>query len=112
MRKINIDVLFLIVVLLLQSCRINDCDDPIDEFNPTPYNLLIPSSLPPIDIPIDNPLTEEGVALGRRLFYEPLLSGNGSQSCSSCHLQMTGFSDPNQLSFVTVNLIKPSKEVF
>lgn len=98
MRKINLNVLFLILVLLLQSCRINDCDDPIVEFNPTPYNLVIPSSLPPIDIPIDNPLTEEGVALGRRLFYEPLLSRNGSQSCSSCHLQMTGFSDPNQFS--------------
>ncbi|MBL7815024.1 MAG: c-type cytochrome [Saprospiraceae bacterium] len=38
-----------------------------------------------------NPLTIEKVELGRRLFYEPLLSRDGTISCASCHLSYTGF---------------------
>lgn len=40
-----------------------------------------------------NPLSEEGVALGRKLFYDPILSGNNTISCGSCHHQGKGFSD-------------------
>ncbi len=46
------------------------------------------------NIPYDNPLTVQGVALGRALFYEQALSGNGSMACSSCHAQAFAFSDP------------------
>ncbi len=45
-------------------------------------------------IPEENPLTEEGVALGRRLYYDPKLSVNGpltGHSCSSCHQQEKSF---------------------
>lgn len=45
------------------------------------------------NIPADNPLTREGVALGRRLFYEPLLSANNKISCGSCHRQQLAFTD-------------------
>lgn len=38
-----------------------------------------------------NPLTEEGFQLGRKLFYDPILSRDSTISCSSCHLQATGF---------------------
>jgi cytochrome c peroxidase len=38
-----------------------------------------------------NPLTEEGFQLGRKLFYDPILSKDSTISCSSCHLQQTGF---------------------
>lgn len=38
-----------------------------------------------------NPLTAEGIALGRRLFYEPLLSRDSTVSCSNCHLSFTAF---------------------
>ncbi|MCX6190095.1 MAG: c-type cytochrome [Bacteroidetes bacterium] len=41
----------------------------------------------------DNPLTVQGIALGRRLFYDPLLSGNNKQSCGSCHIQKYAFSN-------------------
>lgn len=44
-------------------------------------------------IPDSNPLTPEKIALGRRLFYEPKLSANETQSCSSCHDQAKAFSD-------------------
>ena len=65
-------------------------------FHTQPYNLILPKGFPQLIIPEDNPLTEEGVALGRRLFYDPILSGNLSQSCSSCHKQEAAFSDPGK----------------
>jgi cytochrome c peroxidase len=75
------------------------CDKGEDETPAaTPYNLVIPEGLPPMNIPSTNPLTVEGVALGKRLFYDPILSGDNTQSCASCHLQEYGFTDPNQFS--------------
>lgn len=44
-------------------------------------------------IPDDNPLTEAGVALGKQLFFDPLLSVDSTVSCSSCHLPGRAFSD-------------------
>ncbi len=44
-------------------------------------------------LPPDNPLTQESVELGRRLFYDPVLSANNSVSCSTCHLQHLAFTD-------------------
>jgi len=44
-------------------------------------------------VPVDNPLTEEAVELGRRLFYDPHLSANGKVSCSTCHIQRLAFTD-------------------
>jgi len=61
-------------------------------FDDTPYDLSIPV-FPPINIPEDNLLTEQGVLLGRMLFYEKRLSKDNLQSCASCHQQENGFSD-------------------
>jgi len=88
--------------LLTVSVAVSSCKpdpDPVD-YVTTPYVLNIPQGLPPMDsfIPADNPMTVEGVALGRKLFYDPILSGDNSQSCSSCHVQEKGFSDPDQFS--------------
>ena len=52
-----------------------------------------PHGLPPIPVPADNPLTEETIALGRRLYYDPQLSGDGTISCASCHAPQYSFSD-------------------
>ncbi|MCB0479479.1 MAG: cytochrome-c peroxidase, partial [Crocinitomicaceae bacterium] len=45
-----------------------------------------------------NPMTVEGVALGRKLFWEPMLSGNNTMSCGTCHAPQAAFSDTNQFS--------------
>ena len=65
---------------------------------PTPYDLVIPPFFPPMDVPADNPLTVEGVKLGRMLFWETALSSDRSMSCGSCHLPAHSFSDPAQYS--------------
>ncbi len=68
------------------------------KYNPTPYQLEIPSHFPDMPIPEDNPMTEEGVLLGRMLFYDKTLSLDYTISCGSCHAPDAGFSDPNQYS--------------
>jgi cytochrome c peroxidase len=44
-------------------------------------------------VPADNPLTPPKVALGRRLFFDPRLSADGTVSCASCHKPEMGFAD-------------------
>ncbi|MDR0801002.1 cytochrome c peroxidase [Fluviicola sp.] len=67
-------------------------------YDPTPYALKIPGHFPQMPIPADNPMTEEGVLLGRMLFYERKLSLDNTISCGTCHAPDASFSDPNQFS--------------
>jgi len=89
-----------IVVGSISSCKPDGPQEPDPEppFNATPYELVIPPFFPPMDIPANNPLTVEGVELGRFLFWEKKLSGNNLMSCGACHLPNHSFSDPNQFS--------------
>lgn len=80
--------------------------DPEDEIIPkddTPY-ILEYGDLPEPTLPTDNPLTVQGVHLGKMLFYEPMLSKDGTQSCASCHRQLDGFSDTAKFSIGVENL--------
>ena len=70
-----------------------DIDLSMIPFEPTTYNLDIPDHFPDMVIPADNPLTVEGVELGRHLFYDPILSRDSSISCSTCHLIQGNFTD-------------------
>lgn len=66
---------------------------------PTPYHFSELKYFPPMPLPENNPVTMEGVALGRFLFYDPILSYDSSISCASCHKQESAFSDaPTQFS--------------
>ncbi len=47
--------------------------------------------LPPVPVPADNPLTQERVALGRKLFFDRRLSLNDTFSCAMCHIPEQGF---------------------
>ncbi|WP_298396418.1 cytochrome c peroxidase [Flavobacterium sp.] len=58
----------------------------------TPIYFDVPENFPkPIYNFKNNPLSEEGFELGRKLFYDPILSKDSTISCASCHLQQTGF---------------------
>lgn len=59
---------------------------------PTPL-VLDTTGLLPLPATPDNPLTVQGVELGRKLFYDPILSGDDTQSCASCHAQAFSFTD-------------------
>ncbi len=62
-------------------------------YQPKPYTTIKPPHFPQVPIPPDNPSTIDGVQLGRRLFYDPILSRDSTQSCASCHLPHLSFTD-------------------
>lgn len=82
-----------VMALIIGGAMLNGCGKEPNDYEPTPYTLEIPEGLPPMDQPADNKLTVEGIALGRRLFYDNILSGNYTQSCASCHKQELAFTD-------------------
>ena len=60
--------------------------------------ITVPLGLPPVPEPGDNPPTAATVALGRELYYDPILSVDNSISCASCHHPDAGFADGKPLS--------------
>ncbi|WP_299668516.1 cytochrome c peroxidase [uncultured Polaribacter sp.] len=80
-----------------------NCSSKEEEiYAPIPYTLEIPTLfadqlIAPI-IPANNPLTEEGISLGKKLFFDKILSGNNTQSCASCHDPQKAFTDNQQFS--------------
>ena len=62
--------------------------------NPTPYALEVPDYFPAPVEDTENPMSEEGVELGRRLFYDAsIFSTDGNMSCATCHKQELAFTD-------------------
>jgi cytochrome c peroxidase len=57
------------------------------------YNWVLPSGFAAPPVPADNPMSDAKVTLGRHLFYDTRLSGNGRQSCASCHEQSRAFAE-------------------
>lgn len=91
--------------LALGACRRDAVDTPDPcASSTTPLELEYPSFFPPPAIPANNPLTREGVELGRRLYYDPLLSQNGpfeGMACANCHDQERSFTVPT----TTINVL-------
>jgi cytochrome c peroxidase len=57
------------------------------------YQWHLPRGLPVPRVPADNPITQVKIDLGRRLFYDTRLSGNGNYACATCHQQSFAFTD-------------------
>jgi cytochrome c peroxidase len=96
------------VTLIAAICGLAACtrDEALEPdavtSSPTPAQLALPAAViadlgEPMS-PQDNPLTVQGIALGRKLFYEKALSDDFSMSCASCHVQANAFSDPQPFS--------------
>jgi cytochrome c peroxidase len=72
--------------------------------NATLYQFRLPAGFPIPPLPRDNPLTAEGVALGKQLFNEKLLSRDDTLSCAACHQEAHAFSDSRRFSTGVDNL--------
>ncbi len=83
--KFNIACLFFCSVIALTSCN--------EVKKTTAYQWPIMTGFPKPQVPNNNPMTMEGVELGRHLFYDTRLSYNQTQSCSSCHQQEKAFGE-------------------
>lgn len=83
-RKFQISVLALSVGWLLSATTLH--------WKPDPVELVFPEYWPKPSYDFSkNPLSKQGVELGRRLFYDPILSRDSTVSCSNCHLSFTAF---------------------
>lgn len=74
--------------VLLNSCK----QEPVSYPAPQPQGFV------QMIIPEDNPMTEEGIALGRALFFDPILSQDSTVSCGTCHQPALAFTDGGAVS--------------
>ncbi|HVV87443.1 MAG TPA: di-heme enzyme [Kofleriaceae bacterium] len=70
-----------------------DADGGVDAAPPPPWPFALPPGFPVPRLPAGQRLTPELAELGRYLFYDVRLSGNGTQACASCHQQARAFTD-------------------
>ncbi len=104
-RRLHAITAVMLLLLALMACRRDpEMVEPTPP-GPTPISLPIPpwamDPVHPAHLPPDNPLTAEGVALGRKLFHEKALSNDFSMSCATCHRQEFAFSDTARFSVGT-----------
>jgi cytochrome c peroxidase len=86
MKKLSLIILGLVTLFA--------CSNSTDTANyvPIPLQLDLPSNFPDITYNLDNnPITDAGFELGKRLFYEGKLSSNGAIACAFCHEQAFAF---------------------
>ena len=82
--------------LLSLAFVVAGCDmatGPVEPEPPVEFDFDLPTGFPAPRVPAENPMTVEKVDLGRHLFYDERLSGNGTMSCGSCHEQDKAFTD-------------------
>ena len=62
-----------------------------DTSTPAPFSSTL--GLPPLEVPLNNPITKEKVALGEKLFHDKRFSTTGTVSCATCHAADKAFTD-------------------
>ncbi len=83
-----------LAAVVLGGCGALDPDDAPDDG----VRLVGPPGYGAVPVPAHNPISPAKVELGRRLFHDPLLSGDGTVSCASCHLAERAFTDGRPVS--------------
>ena len=100
MNKFN-TVIVVFILFAISCCKPDPVDPPPEvgddltniPYNPVDYVIEVPEGFPEMEIPADNPMTMDGVELGRFLFWDPILSADKTMSCGSCHFPAGGFTD-------------------
>src|SRR5437868_2247024 len=83
-KKIITLLVFSTLVLVLVNCTKGGLLAGLNGFT------ALPSQVPS---PAANPQTPEKIALGRLLFWDPILSGNKDVACASCHHASLHYTD-------------------
>lgn len=103
LRSFKLTSAFILLLGLAISCKKDQASEEIPVANLTPYSPSYPNYFPALQVPADNPLTLEGISLGRKLYFDTIMSNNGL-SCSSCHSQAESFSLSSVNSLPHLNL--------
>ncbi len=77
--------------LLFSACNDEKSDEEI--VAPIVYQYDIPQGFPSMDIPKDNRPSKQRITLGKKLFFDSILSKTKDISCGSCHQQHLAFAD-------------------
>ncbi|HEY6159993.1 MAG TPA: cytochrome c peroxidase [Bacteroidia bacterium] len=89
MKKLKVVVLLCVMIFLLDSFT---RDNPFLHITKKDVELNVPKTFPnPVYDFKTNKLSPEAFTLGRKLFYDPILSRDSSTSCSSCHMRIAAF---------------------
>jgi len=88
MRKL-IWLYFLVTFSVALSCT----QDDVEPSHFAPKFMEIPNGFDEIEFPEDNAFSQSRWDLGKRLFYDPVMSLDSSISCASCHSSELAFSD-------------------
>lgn len=93
--KLNKPIIRILFLLFASAAILPGCSGGSSDSTGTSSSetLRLPEGFPAPKFPADNPYSAEKAVLGRRLFFDPQLSRNGTTSCSSCHFQNRSFSD-------------------
>jgi len=91
------------ILLILLVCSCEDEEQPLPSLYPT--LMEVPVGFPPIDFPEGNEFSQERWELGKKLFYDPVMSVDSSVSCASCHHPSLSFSDNVALSLGVDDLL-------
>jgi len=96
------------LMLLGAACEFGrQVADRADRGSPSGYVWQVPVGFPAPRVPIDNPMTPEKVELGRQLFHDPRLSGDGTVPCASCHRPELAYTDGRSRSVGSQGNIHP-----
>ena len=80
-------IILLLILPLLWSCTNDD-----EDYTNLPLEFKVPSNFPPLAYNIsNNPPTQKGFELGKKLFYDGRLASDGVVSCGFCHIQENAF---------------------
>ena len=80
---------FSLVLVFVFSCQKEEINQPLY----FPSLMEIPDGFPEIDFPEDNTFSKARWELGKKLFFDPVMSLDSSVSCASCHEPNLAFSD-------------------
>jgi cytochrome c peroxidase len=97
----------IVLIALIVSFFVSSCSKDVSLESSKPFGFEAPAHFPAPHYTFgENKLTKDGFELGRKLFFDPILSRDNSISCGSCHAQVHGFADHGAaLSFGVDNLI-------
>lgn len=83
---------FVILLFLIISCNKNTSENIVPK-NEETYKIVVPVYFGTMPQPSYNIATKEGVALGKKLFFDPMLSSNNKVSCATCHHSEAAFAE-------------------
>ena len=90
MRRLSLFILALVAVLAVAGCNASKLEGPEGS---GVVGVPVPPGFGAVPVPPRNPLLVHRVALGERLFFDPILSSDRTVACSTCHLPVLAFTD-------------------